>query len=211
MDCTCITADDGERALALFYEMTPDLAVLDITMPGLSGLEVCSRIKETEEGAYVPVLILTARDQLQDKVSALENGADDYLTKPFHIQELQARAQALLRMRELHLQLQAKNRELQRMQQKLVEQERQLVATQLAGGAAHRLGQPISAIILNSYLLNCVPPSDDRWKTAVQAIHADARRLSEMLEQLRSVNAQKTEEYYDGVDILKVGEEPERS
>jgi DNA-binding response OmpR family regulator len=85
---------DGSQALARFAQLKPDLVVLDIMLPGADGLEIC---KEIRKQSQVPIIMLTARDEVTDKVVGLEVGADDYLTKPFHPQELVARAKALLR------------------------------------------------------------------------------------------------------------------
>jgi len=91
---TGVVANDGRGGLRNFFEERPDLVVLDIGLPGMDGWEVLERIRDLSE---VPVLILTAHDLEQDKVRGLTNGADDYLTKPFGVQELGARIQALLR------------------------------------------------------------------------------------------------------------------
>ena len=85
---------DGSQALARFGQVKPDLVVLDIMLPGADGLEICKEIRKLSQ---VPIIMLTARDEVTDKVVGLEVGADDYLTKPFHPQELVARAKALLR------------------------------------------------------------------------------------------------------------------
>src|ERR1700704_2869987 len=85
---------DGSQALARFAQIKPDLVVLDIMLPGADGLEICKQIRKQSQ---VPIIMLTARDEVTDKVVGLEVGADDYLTKPFHPQELVARAKALLR------------------------------------------------------------------------------------------------------------------
>jgi DNA-binding response OmpR family regulator len=85
---------DGAQALARFGQIKPDLVILDIMLPGTDGLTVC---KEIRKQSQVPIIMLTARDEVTDKVVGLEVGADDYLTKPFHPQELVARAKALLR------------------------------------------------------------------------------------------------------------------
>jgi DNA-binding response OmpR family regulator len=85
---------DGSQALARFGQIKPDLVVLDIMLPGADGLEICKEIRKLSQ---VPIIMLTARDEVTDKVVGLEVGADDYLTKPFHPQELVARAKALLR------------------------------------------------------------------------------------------------------------------
>ncbi len=85
---------DGAQALTRFGQLKPDLVVLDIMLPGTDGLTICKEIRKTSQ---VPIIMLTARDEVTDKVVGLEVGADDYLTKPFHPQELVARAKALLR------------------------------------------------------------------------------------------------------------------
>jgi DNA-binding response OmpR family regulator len=88
------TVSDGALALARFGQVRPDLVVLDIMLPNVDGLTICREIRKLSQ---VPIIMLTARDEVTDKVVGLELGADDYLTKPFHPQELVARAKALVR------------------------------------------------------------------------------------------------------------------
>ncbi len=88
-------AEDGEQALDHIAREPVDAVILDILMPRLDGLEVCRRMREA--GDRTPVLMLTARDAIDDRVSGLDVGADDYLVKPFALRELQARLRALLR------------------------------------------------------------------------------------------------------------------
>jgi two-component system response regulator MprA len=90
------TAVDGEQALPAASEFVPDLVILDLGLPGLDGVEVCRQLRA---GGDVPILILTARTELDDRVEGLDSGADDYLVKPFERQELLARIRALLRRR----------------------------------------------------------------------------------------------------------------
>ena len=92
------TVGDGEAALARALGEPFDLVILDVRMPGLSGTEVCRRLR-AESG--VPILMLTARDAEVDRVLGLELGADDYVTKPFSVAELVSRVRAILRRREL--------------------------------------------------------------------------------------------------------------
>ncbi len=89
------TAGDGGTALAQLERSVPDLVLLDVGLPGLDGLNVCRRIRG--KGLAVPILLLTARDAIADRVSGLDAGADDYLVKPFASDELLARVRALLR------------------------------------------------------------------------------------------------------------------
>ncbi len=89
-----ITASEGEQALALIEEADPDLVILDLMMPVLDGLEVCRRLRKWSQ---VPIIILSARGEELQKVQALDLGADDYLTKPFGMEELLARIRVALR------------------------------------------------------------------------------------------------------------------
>jgi len=93
---TVDTADDGTEALAKALEREPDLVILDIMMPGLDGIEVSKRLRLASD---VPILMLTARGTVADRVAGLDSGADDYLVKPFFLDELLARVKALLRRR----------------------------------------------------------------------------------------------------------------
>lgn len=88
-------AEDGEQALAKIASNRPDLAILDVMMPRMDGLDVCRRLRS--EGDDLPVLMLTARDSVSERVSGLDAGADDYLPKPFALEELLARVRSLLR------------------------------------------------------------------------------------------------------------------
>ena len=88
-------AHDGQEAVAKFAEFEPDILVLDIMLPDMDGLTILKTIRESE--VYTPVLFLTARDSVMDRVTGLTAGADDYLTKPFSLEELVARLRGLLR------------------------------------------------------------------------------------------------------------------
>ncbi|KAM3101259.1 response regulator transcription factor [Phormidesmis sp. 146-12] len=88
-------AHDGMSGLTIARESSPDLAILDWMLPGLTGVELCRRLRAT--GSKVPVILLTARDEVGDRVTGLDAGADDYVVKPFSIEELLARIRAHLR------------------------------------------------------------------------------------------------------------------
>jgi len=90
-------ASDGQQAIEAVAGQRPDAMVLDVMMPRLDGLEVCRRLRST--GDDLPILVLTARDAVSDRVAGLDAGADDYLPKPFALEELLARLRALLRRR----------------------------------------------------------------------------------------------------------------
>lgn len=95
-------AQEGEEALRLARERRPDLILLDLMMPGLSGFEVCARVKTDPQTGGIPVLFVTALNQISDKERAMAAGGDDFLTKPFQRTELLTRVEALLRVRHLN-------------------------------------------------------------------------------------------------------------
>ena len=90
---------DGLQGIDAFREENPDLIILDLMLPGIDGIEVCKRIREESD---IPILMLTARDTVEDRVLGLDSGADDYVVKPFDIDELLARVRAQLRRAEHH-------------------------------------------------------------------------------------------------------------
>ena len=94
---TCLEARDGETALQLTRERTPDLIVLDLMLPGVDGLEVCRNLRKDPKTASVAIIMLTAKAEEVDRVVGLDLGADDYMVKPFSPRELVARVKAVLR------------------------------------------------------------------------------------------------------------------
>lgn len=88
------TASDGQAALELFHDWNPDLVITDLSMPEMTGIELCQALRKTSK---VPIIVLSVKGEEQTKVEALDAGADDYITKPFGINELMARVRATLR------------------------------------------------------------------------------------------------------------------
>ncbi len=97
---TVFRAYDGQKAWERVNKEKPDLVILDLMMPEMPGMEVCRRIRRQETTALLPIIMLTAKSDPIDKILGLEIGADDYITKPFHIRELIARVRAVLRRSE---------------------------------------------------------------------------------------------------------------
>ncbi len=110
-----IFAKTGHEAIALFAEHSPALVIVDWIMPDLSGIEICLHIRSKSQASYTYIIILTAKSEKESVVAGLAAGADDYLTKPFHGEELIARVGVGLRIVELHQQIQAKNRLLEEL------------------------------------------------------------------------------------------------
>jgi DNA-binding response OmpR family regulator len=87
----------GDAALRVVRDRPPDLIILDLSLPVVSGVEVCRILRSSDASSHVPIIMLTARTGEDDRVSGLEQGADDYVTKPFSLRELSARVRAVLR------------------------------------------------------------------------------------------------------------------
>jgi diguanylate cyclase (GGDEF)-like protein len=113
--CTVLFAKNGRQALDLFAEHRPALIITDWTMPDISGLELCRRLRTEVQTFYVYVILLTGNTDKEEVIEGLAAGADDYLTKPFHPGELHTRVKVGRRIADLHHQLQAKNRQLEEM------------------------------------------------------------------------------------------------
>ena len=97
-----LTASSGAEALALIRDQRPDLVLLDVIMPGMSGYDVCRRIRDDVNAAMLPVVMITALDPGEERLKGLEAGADDFLTKPINQPELLARVRSLLRIKSLY-------------------------------------------------------------------------------------------------------------
>jgi diguanylate cyclase (GGDEF)-like protein len=130
-----ITARDGQEALSKVASSMPDLILLDVMMPKINGFEVCERIKSDPATRIIPVIMVTALNEIEDKIKATEAGADDFISKPFNKLELLTRVKSLLRIKQLHDELNAKVRELEQARERL----RQLAITDgLTGLYNHR-------------------------------------------------------------------------
>ncbi|MGE8342804.1 Transcriptional activator protein CopR [Flavobacterium sp. ACN2] len=102
----CIAYYDGSLLLKKYFPYEYDLIILDINVPGLNGIEVCKGIRKIDN--KTPIIMLTAFSEIEDKLSSFDSGADDYLVKPFHFEELYARVQSLLRRKEVPQQIESK-------------------------------------------------------------------------------------------------------
>ena len=107
------SASNGEEALARVLENPPHLILLDVMMPVMDGFEVSRRIKQDDSLPYIPIILVTARGETEDKVEGLDAGADDYLTKPINFPELEARVRSMLRIKKLQDELDSKNQQLE--------------------------------------------------------------------------------------------------
>jgi two-component system, NtrC family, sensor kinase len=170
--------------------------VLDWVLPDLQGVHLCRMIKERTSDTFLPILMLTARGEMADRVAGLDAGADDYLIKPFDTEELLARVRALLRIRvaELervhalaalarqHAELQEAYDQLRATQVQLVQTSKLVALGALVAGVAHELNNPLAIILGNAELLPELPDEEDH--RAVEQIMAGAKRARRVVRSL---------------------------
>jgi DNA-binding response OmpR family regulator len=191
-----LVASDAAEGIALIEQRNPDLVILDWMLPDLPGDQVCRLIKARAANTFLPVLMLTARGELADRVAGLDAGADEYLTKPFHNDELLARVRALLRIRTAELDraetlaaLARQHEELRDAYERLRSTQAQLVQAsklaalgELVAGVAHELNNPLAIVLGNAELLPTLTDEEDR--RAVRQIVEAAQRGRRVIQSL---------------------------
>jgi signal transduction histidine kinase len=166
---TC-EAYDGVEALAAVEAEEPDLVILDVMMPKLDGFEVCNRLKTDEKTRYIPIIMLTAKREIPDKVKGLDTGADDYVTKPFNPQELMARVKSLIALRS--------------SQDRRVTEEKLDALGQMAEGVAHEVRNPMVTIGGFARRIRDKLPSEDPLREYAEHIIKEVERLETMVEEI---------------------------
>lgn len=165
-----IKAYNGEEALRKVSEEDPDLIILDVMMPKIDGLEVCRRLKSSEVTRLIPVVMLTSKDYVEDKITGLETGADDYITKPFNSKEFLVRIKGLVD-RKIYQHKRAEDEKLEALE-KMVE------------GVAHEVRNPIVAIGGFARRIRDRLPPGDTLKVYADHITHEVERLETMMNEI---------------------------
>ena len=188
-----ITAASGSEALNQIEKHRPDLVLLDVVMPGMSGYEVCQRVREDSATATLPVVMVTALDPGSERVKGIEAGADDFITKPINQPELLARVRSLLRIKALHDQLEESNRTLEaRVREQVQQLERlarlkrffspQLAELILSGEAedplkSHRRELTVAFFDLRGFTAFAETAEPEEVMTVLREYHAELGKL----------------------------------
>jgi C4-dicarboxylate-specific signal transduction histidine kinase len=199
-----LLANNGEKALSIAESAKPDLILLDIMMPGMDGYEVCETLKLTEGLKDIPVVFLSALNDVESKVKGFEKGGVDYIAKPFQPREVMSRVATQIKLRRLEQELKEKNKELSadniEMRQRLEEQREQLAHVsrlstmgEMAAGFAHEVNQPLTAITNYSRvahrLLGDISKPDIADKkmlvSTLGKLEAQSHRASEVIQRIR--------------------------
>jgi len=165
-----IKAYDGEEGLQKALDEFPDLIVLDIEMPKMDGLTVCKKLKENKDTRIIPVIMLTSRDYIEDRITGLETGADDYITKPFNPKELLVRIKGMV--------------ERNILQHQKAEDDKLYALEQMAEEVAHEIRNPVVAIGGFARRITNKLPQDDPLKVYADYIVQEAQRLETMVNEI---------------------------
>jgi signal transduction histidine kinase len=168
-------ARDGDEVIAKSESCHPDLILLDVTMPKKDGYEVLKVLRKKKETSDIPVIVVTGRGDIPDKLTGLHLGAEDYLTKPFDVDELMAR---------IHVHLKGK-----RGVEEKIKSEKLVALSTMIDGLAHEVRNPLSVIGgFVKILLKKTPPEDPRFQYVV-AISQEVRRLERMINDINSLKS----------------------
>ncbi len=207
----------GQMALIACRNMLPDLILLDVMMPEMNGYEVCQEIKSRFKSHELPIIFISALDDVLDKVKAFSVGGVDYITKPFQVAEVLARVENQLTIRRLHHQLLEKNNELTNLNlnlerlveeksKQLIEQEKSAIIGRLTQGIVHNLKNPLQTILICSELVEIQSlnnQSQDLWEYS-QDIQTAAAEIQQIIDNLlmQGIHDQKLELEYLNINEI---------
>lgn len=182
-----LRAYDGDEALRKVAEERPDLLLLDVMMPNLSGFEVCRRLREHHETRLLPVIMITALNALEDKVQGLDLGADDFLSKPINRTELLAKVRSILRVRALQEEVERQKKELEGANSELLVIQR--FKESMTQMVVHDLKNPLAAIMGNIQLIQLqrAQMTPTRLGELLQRTHDSARQMARMIQNILEV------------------------
>ena len=158
-------ANSPEEAFARVEEEPPDVILLDVMMPGITGFDVCQRLKSDDRWRHIPIILVTALDSKEDLIQGLNSGADEFISKPVNGPEMRARVRSMMRIKQQYDEIQV---------------EMQL-REELANMIVHDMRTPISAIVLYVDLLTRLSDSPDRQQQMIPKIRSQTNRLNSML------------------------------
>jgi len=175
-----VKAYNGEDALRLVETAPPDMLLLDVMMPRMSGFELCQKLKDRYETRLLPIIMVTALNALEDKVQALEYGADDFLSKPINKVELLAKVRSVLRVKALHDELEKNRLEIEKKNQELIRMEG--FKESMMQMVVHDLKNPLASIMGNVQLIQMAETVNPaRLKELLQRTQESARQLMRMI------------------------------
>lgn len=190
----------GLDAIEKVKKDIPDIILLDIMMPGMDGFEVAKTIKKIFPDNFIPIIMVTAREDVDSKIRGLASGGDDYLTKPFEITELQARIKSLMRIRELQ-------NKIAEMNKKILVSERLSAVVATVATLNHEINNPLCSMLLDLQMLqlnkefNAIPIE---IQEKIKKIETSAARIADITKKLSDLQEISIKEYIGKSEILDV-------
>ncbi|MGZ6123603.1 MAG: ATP-binding protein [Myxococcales bacterium] len=194
---------DSSRALREIAADPPDLIVSDIMMPGVDGITLARQIRADLRTAEVPVLLLSAREEVEAKLAGFEAGADDYVHKPFDLQELRARIELHLRLRAQARQIRESLEQLKKAETSLVQSEKMVALGRMVAGVAHEMNNPLHFLRGNLSLLRRHLPGDGAASPLLADIEESLERMTAITRQLLLFGRKQAGE---GTGVVKLSE-----
>ncbi len=187
-------AYDGEQALQRVEEYGPDLIILDIKMPKVDGYEVCTRLKGSEDTRLIPVIMLTVKAKVPDKVKGLDIGADDYIPKPFDYRELSRRVRYWSTVKR---EVEERVGEIKRLEQELIKSERLAAIGQTVGSIAHYVKNVLFGLKGGVYLVNAASKEHepDSLQAGWEIVERNMGRMSDLVLDLLEYSRDSEPEY----------------
>jgi DNA-binding response OmpR family regulator len=189
-----VTADNGQEGLDMVAKEDPGLVITDIRMPIKDGYTVCRELRDNPKTKYLPVVILTANHDPDDLVYGFEQGAFDYILKPFENQELMARVNSAVKFKALR--------------DELIAEKQKTVLLELAGGAAHELNQPLTIIKTTAYLLKTKIVNNkidqDEFLRYFGKVEKAIDRMSAIIGNMKNLEEYQTKSYAMGQKIINL-------
>jgi signal transduction histidine kinase len=187
-------AYDGEQALQRVAEYEPDVIILDIKMPKVDGYEVCRRLKDSEDTRLIPIIMLTVKAKVPDKVKGLDIGADDYIPKPFDYRELSRRVRYWSTVKR---EVEERVSEIKRLEQELIKSERLAAIGQTVGSIAHYVKNVLFGLKGGVYLVNVASKEHqaDSLQTGWEIVERNMGRMSELVLDLLEYSKDSEPEY----------------
>jgi len=187
-------AYDGEQALQKVEEYQPDIILLDIMMPKIDGYEACRRLKSSEDTRHIPVIMLTAKGRIPDKVKGLDTGADDYIVKPFDYRELLQRVKYWISVKR---EVEERLSEIQHLEHELIKSERLAAIGQTVASLAHYVKNILFGLKGGVYLVNEALKEDDTdsMKDGWEMVENNMGRISGLVLDLLEYSRERKPEY----------------
>jgi len=185
-----LVSENGGQAIEAARDRLPDLILLDIMMPDLSGYEVSKKLREFPETSHIPIIFITGKTDMQSIVKGFQAGAVDYVTKPFSTQELVARVTTQV--------------ELKRAEKERMEKERLKGILEMAGAICHEMNQPLQAASGLAELLLMDWPADDERCEDIREIKEHIKRMGTITKKLMKITKYETMPYLKGSKIIDI-------